>query len=535
MPDALEEKIIIELCNQPNKNRKILDSIKRQACKKSKAGMPKNSALLKAYHRLAAKKRISKNIEIENVLRTRSIRSLSGIVIVSVLTKPYPCPGKCIYCPNQKNAPKSYLKEEPAVARAINLNYNPYQQVQTRIKVLQDIGHPTDKIDLRIIGGTWSYYPKQYQIWFIKQCFRATLNPSPFKRGREGRGLKKLQRQNERAKHRIIGITIETRPDYINKKEVKRLRMLGITRVELGVQSIYDDVLLLNKRGHNIAETIRATRLLKNAGIKVCYQVMPNLAGSNPKKDIAMFKQLFSNENFQPDYLKIYPCSLLKETSLYNLWKKGKYKPYSLKKLERVIIQIKKTVPYYCRIQRIIRDIPSSYIVEGGTKTSNLRQIIAKLQKEQGWRCKCIRCREVKENYLAKEKLCLFRQDYQSSGGKEIFLSYENKQRTRLYSLLRLHIPSQYFSKEKHFLPVLNNAAIIRELHTYGQLVPIAQKQKAAQHKGLGKKLMKKAEKIAKEEFGLKKIAVISGVGVRQYYRKLGYRLKETYMIKSGL
>ncbi len=357
--------------------------------------------------------------------------------------------------------------------------------------------------------------------------------------------MEQIQNQNEKAKHRIIGITIETRPDFIDKKEIKRLRELGVTRVELGVQSIYNDVLKLNRRGHNIQATIEATKLLKNAGFKVCYQMMPNLPGSNIKKDIEMFRQLFSNPDFCPDYLKIYPCALLKEAPLYKLWQKGKYKPYTEKQLLKLLIEIKKLVPYYCRIQRIIRDIPSYYIIEGGTKTSNLRQIIAKISKQEGWRCKCIRCREVKEKYNPKEKLFLFREDYDASGGKEILLSFENKNRTRLYSLLRLRIARQTV------LPILKNAAIIRELHTYGKLIPIAQKEKAPQHKGLGKKLMKEAEKITKKEFGLhpvksassgaaepqfnrvKKIVVISGVGVRGYYRKLGYRLKQTYMIKS--
>lgn len=551
-----QEQIIMELCQQPTKNRQILDSLKRKVAKQSKISFPKNSDLLKAYHNLVAKKRIIKNIEIEYVLRIRGVRSLSGIVIVAVLTKPYACPGKCIYCPSQKGAPKSYLKEEPAVARAINFKYIPYKQVQARIRALKDIGHPTDKIDLRIIGGTWSYYPKNYQTWFIKECFRAcnefnNLKVSNFQFSISKQApisnfqtLKMIQRKNERAKNRIIGITIETRPDYIDEQEIGRLRELGITRVELGVQSIYNNVLKLNKRGHNIESTIRATRLLKDAGIKVCYQMMPNLVGSTPKKDILMFKKLFINESFQPDYLKIYPCSLLKEAPLYAFWEKGNYSPYSLEKLKKIIIEIRKTVPYYCRIQRIIRDIPSNYIPEGGTKTSNLRQIIERTKEQDGWECKCIRCREIKENYNIKEKICLFREDYSSSLGKEIFLSYENKERTRLYSLLRLRIPSQYFNKEKHFLMALNNTAIIRELHTYGQLIPISQKQKAlypapkqsfwsgAQHRGLGKKLMKQAEKITKKEFKINKIAVISGIGVKNYYRKLGYRAKDTYMVK---
>jgi len=522
---TIEEKIIIAFFEEPIKNREILDKLKRKFAKRKKSKMSPNSLLLKAYHSLLKEKRIQKHELIEQVLRIRKIRSLSGIVIVSVLTKPFPCPGKCLYCPEQAGAPKSYLKEEPAVARAIKCGYHPYKQVQLRIRALEAIGHPTDKIDLRLIGATWSFYPKNYQTWFIKECFRAANRMSTPNKTTNA-GLTDLQKQNEKAKHRIIGITIETRPDFIDKKEIKRLRELGITRVELGVQSIYNNVLKLNKRGHNIETTIKATQLLKDAGFKICYQMMPNLPGSDIKQDVKMFKQLFSNPDFQPDYLKIYPCALLKEAPLYNVWKKGNYKPYTTKQLLNLLIEIKKLIPYYCRIQRIIRDIPSYYIVEGGTKISNLRQIIAKIAKEQGWHCKCIRCREIKEKYNPKEKIKLFRIDYNASGGKEIFLSFENKDRTRLFSLLRLRIPGQTV------LPILKNTAIIRELHTYGQLVPIAGKEKAAQHKGLGKKLMKEAEKIVKKEFALKKIAVISGVGVRGYYKKLGYRLKQTYMIK---
>lgn len=520
-----EEKIIIAFFEEPIKNREALDKLKRKFAKTEKTKMAPNSLLLKCYHSLLKEKRIQKNELIEYVLRIRKVRSLSGIVIVSVLTKPYPCPGKCIYCPEQAGAPKSYLKEEPAVARAIKCKYHPYKQVQLRIRALESIGHPTDKIDLRIIGATWSFYPKNYQTWFIKQCFQAANNYP--KEKSKSKPLEILQKQNEKAKHRIIGMTIETRPDFIDKKEIKRLRKLGVTRVELGVQSIYNNILKLNRRGHNVGATIKATQLLKDAGFKICYQMMPNLLGSTIKRDIEMFKQLFSNPDFQPDYLKIYPCALLKEAPLYNVWKRGGYKPYTTKQLLKLLIEIKKLIPYYCRIQRIIRDIPSYYIIEGGTKISNLRQIIAKTTKEQGWRCKCIRCREIKEKYNPKEKLKLFRIDYNASGGKEIFLSFENKERTNLFSLIRLRIPSQTI------LPILKDAAIIREIHTYGQLVPIAGKEKAAQHKGLGKKLMKEAEKIVKKEFTLKKIAVISGVGVRGYYKKLGYALKNTYMIKT--
>jgi len=530
-----EEEIIIRLVKQPTKSRKVLECLKREFSKKFGIELLPNSQLLKAYHRLVKLKRIQPNPEIENLLRIRRVRSLSGIVIVSVLTKPYKCPGKCLFCPSQVDVPKSYLKEEPAVARAIKFKYHPFYQVQARIRALEETGHPTDKIDLRIIGGTWSYYPKQYQSWFIKECFRAANNyKQKIVNNKSKTKLEVLQKQNERAKHRIIGITIETRPDYITIEEIKRLRIFGITRVELGIQSIYDDVLKLNKRGHTVKETIRATKLLKDAGFKVCYQVMPNLYGSNLKRDIEMFKELFSNPDFQPDYLKIYPCALLKEAGLYKVWQNGKYQPYTINELINLLIEIKKLIPYYCRIQRIIRDIPSDYIVEGGTKISNLRQIIAKISKEQGWRCKCIRCREVKENYNPKEKLYLFRDEYEASQGKEIFLSFENKNRTRLYSLLRLRIPSWYYKANSFpIFSVLKNASIIRELHTYGRLVPIKQKELAPQHRGLGKKLMKEAERITKDEFKLKKVVVISGVGVRDYYRKLGYRLQETYMVKK--
>jgi elongator complex protein 3 len=278
-----------------------------------------------------------------------------------------------------------------------------------------------------------------------------------------------------------------------------------------------------------------ATKLLKDAGFKVCYQMMPNLPGSDLKKDKEMFKELFLNPDFQPDFLKIYPCSLLKEAPLYQWFKKGKYQPYKEKELIELLKSIKKKIPIYCRVQRIIRDIPASRIVFGPTKISNLGQIIAKEAEKENWRCKCIRCKEVREDYSPKEKLFLFRKDYQASGGKEIFLSFENKNRQKLFSLLRLRIPQDAKNNVGNIFPVLKKAAIIREVHTYGFSLPLNQKKQilSPQHKGLGKRLIKKAEKIVKEEFGLKKIVSISGIGVRPYWRKLGYRLKNTYMVKK--
>jgi elongator complex protein 3 len=552
----MEEKIFIieELIKKKRKTPEVLSLLKRKAAKKFGLPCPSNSELFKTYHKLIKEKRLKRDLVLENCLRTRKVRSLSGIVVVSVLTKPFPCPGRCLYCPSQKGIPKSYLGSEPAVMRALLNKFNPCLQVQSRLRALRATGHPTDKIELRVIGGTWSFYPKRYQTWFIKECFRGANEykrisklPPPLKLRRTSKSQKSkikfknqnlidLQKKNEKAKCRIIGITIETRPDFVDVKEIKRLRKLGVTRVELGVQSLYDDVLALNKRGHRVGATIKATKLLKDAGFKVCYQMMPNLPGSNPSLDEKMFEELFLNPDFQPDLLKIYPCSLLKEAPLYRLWQQKKYQPYKEKELIELLKRIKKKIPIYCRIQRIVRDIPAQNIVEGPTKISNLRQIIAKEAQKENWQCKCIRCREAKENYNPKEKLYLFRKDYRASKGKEIFLSFEGRDQKKLYSLLRLRIPSQYFERKPHFLRVLEKAALIREIHTYGQLLPIDKKKAALlspQHKGMGKKLIKEAEKIAKKEFGLKKMAIISGVGVRDYFRKLGYRLRETYMVKN--
>lgn len=515
MSIEIKETAIKEILRQKIKASDDLAKLKRKLAKNYRAPCPSNIVLLKTYHEMVKNKRIKRSLTIETVLRTRPVRSLSGIVNVSVLTKPYPCPGKCLYCPIEKGIPKSYVSGEPAVERARKLKYDPFLQVEKRIEMLEGEGHPTDKIELRIIGGTWSYYPKQYQKEFIKKCFDASNQ-------RKSKGFEQAQKLNEKAKHRIVGLSIETRPDFINKKENKRLRELGVTMVELGVQSIYDDVLKLNLRGHKVEETIKATKLLKDAGFKVLYQMMPNLPGSNLKRDEKMFKELFKNQNFQPDLLKIYPLALLKEAPLFTLWEQGKYKPYSEKQLLQLIKVIKKNIPPYVRIQRISRDIPSQLVVAGPAKVSNLRQIIAQDSKKEGWQCRCIRCREVREKYNPKEKLFLFRQDYNASQGKEVFLSFENKKREKLYSLLRLRITS-------------DKKAIIREVHTFGQQLSLVKQKKtlSPQHRGLGKKLIREAEKIAEREFGLKKIAVISGVGARGYYSKLGYRLEKTYMVKN--
>jgi len=493
-------------------------------------------------------KNVKPSKALENLLRVRAVRSLSGVAIVTVLTKPYPCPGKCLYCPSEKDMPKSYLKNEPAAARAYLMKFNPYKQVRLRLHALQENGHPTDKIELIVLGGTWSAYPNNYQYWFIKECFRA-CNQKDLKlkvrseklalskiEGLKIESLRKLlkkeQRINETAGNRIIGLTLETRPDYVNLEEIIRMRDLGCTRIELGAQTIYDDVLKKNRRGHTVNQTIYATRLLKDAGFKINYHIMLNLPGSNLKHDAKILTTLFSNPDFQPDLLKIYPCSVLKTAPLYRLWQKGGYKPYTQKQLFNLLLKIKREIPPYVRVQRIIRDIPSDGIV-AGSQITNLRQLIDNSGRKI---CCCIRCREVKAGTPAKNPK-LFRQDYPASGGKEIFLSFEDTKRKKLYALLRLRIPSS----ASETLPVLKNAALIRELHTYGRLAPLNANtildsnsdKKFTQHKGFGKRLMGKAEKIVKKETPLRRIAVISGIGVREYYKNLGYGLKDEYMIKN--
>ncbi len=502
------------------KTKKELEAFKRTIAKKRGGLIISNIDLLKEYHTFCKNNRKKPNSILENLLITRNIRSLSGVTVVSVLTKPYPCPGNCLFCPEEKGMPKSYFSTEPAVMRAIGCNFDPYLQVKKRLQALKNSGHPTDKIELIILGGTWSFLPKKYQTHFITQCFLAANN------SRKKTTLISAQKKNEKAKQRIVGITVETRPDFIDEKEIIRMRKLGITRVELGVQSIYTDVLKKNKRGHTVEDIIKATYLLKAVGFKVCYHLMPNLLGSNLLRDEEMFKDIFNNPDFMPDLLKIYPCALLKEAPLYKLWQKKKYHHYSEEELINLLIKIKNNIPLFCRIQRLIRDIPSRQIISGPTKISNLRQILQK----RGVKCKCIRCREVKEKHDLKEKLFLFSFQYSASQSTEFFLSYENKDQTKLYSLLRLRIPDQ----KNNFISALNDSTIIREVHTFGKLNPLIEKNYllSTQHKGLGKKLIKEAEKVTLKH-GFKKIAIISGVGVRGYYQKLGYRLKDTYMIKD--
>jgi len=516
--NAIQELLTLEFVDSKN-----LSLLKRRISKKYSIQMLANSEIIKEYKSLISKKIIKSDLNKEKILRRRSVRTLSGIAPVAVLTKPFDCPGTCVYCPNEKNVPRSYLSNEPAVMRAIRCSYDPYVQVTDRLRALEANGHEPTKIELIVIGGTWSVLPKKYKYWYVANLFASANRFKETSRykisySKSHTELKKMlikeQKRNEKAKYKIIGLTLETRPDYINKKELLEMRELGCTRVELGVQAIDDKILELNKRGHGVKAIAEATKLLKDYGFKVTYHIMPALPGSSVNKDYKMFKELFSDERFQPDQIKFYPTVVTKGSQLYKWWKQGKYKPYTDKELQNLIIKCKKVIPEYVRIIRLIRDIPGESIEAGNTVT-NLRQVM----QSAGVECNCIRCREVKGEEYKVKNASLKVEKYKASGGEEYFISYNSRDNKKLYGFCRLRVINRI------------KKGIIRELHVYGELVSVGSK-KQVQHSGLGKKLLKKAESISKK-YNCKEISVISGVGVRDYYRKNGYRLSGTYMKKS--
>ncbi len=520
------QSIILELSRKKTLNETDLFSVIHQQISQFKCPPPDKSRLLSAYHKLLKNKKIKADEKLEKLLKRRTIRTLSGVAVVSLLTKPDQCPGKCLYCPTEKKMPKSYLANEPAVMRAILNDFDPYRQIKMRLQALQANGHDTAKIELIIMGGTWSHHSPQYQNWFIKRCFEA-LN------GKKTKNLASAQKQNETACHRCIGLTLETRPDYINEKEILKLRRFGCTRVELGIQQIDDRILKLNQRGHTAQASIRAIKLLKNAGFKINFHLMLNLPGATPAKDFQMFQKLYRRPEWLPDMIKIYPCVVTKNSALYKLWRQKKYCPYTDEQLLKLLIKIKKITPPFVRIARLIRDIPAESIV-AGNKITNLRQLIADLSKKQGWHCQCIRCREAGHQNNSKflisnfqNKIKLIIRKYQANGGTEYFLSSESADEKILYAFLRLRINDH---PEKNFIPELKNSALVRELHTYGEVAGLGEKGEV-QHLGLGKKLMAEAEKICRKN-KVEKLAVIAGIGVRKYYEKLGYGLIGTYMVK---
>jgi len=472
--------------------------------------------------------------KILNILRLKPIRSISGVYVITVMTKPYPCPKNvpCIYCPGgpEFGTPQSYTGNEPAGRRAIENNYDPYLQVKSRIDQLNIIGHTVDKIELIIFGGTITCYPKKYLEWFVSQCLNAIS-------GKNGKNIKEAQIFAESSSIKNSDITIETRPDYCKKTHIDLMLNLGTTRVELGVQTISNDIYKIVNRGHTLNDVIKATQIAKDSGFAVIYHMMPGLPGSNIENDFKSFKTIFEDERFKPDAIKIYPTLVMPDTKLFKMWKNGQYKPYDFDEVVKLIVDIKKQVPKWVRIQRIQRDIPVNLVADG-VKQGDLRAIVQEKLKKERARCKCIRCREVghiqyKSNYdLKLDNVKLNIEKYLASKGVEIFLTYEDKECDALVGLLRLRYPSE----KVHRSEVKNKRAmLIRELHVFGPMVKVGKKAKKDQwqHRGWGENLIGEAERISKDDFDVKKLIVLAGIGTRNYYRRFGFESEGPYMVKN--
>ncbi|MCK4670135.1 MAG: tRNA uridine(34) 5-carboxymethylaminomethyl modification radical SAM/GNAT enzyme Elp3 [Nanoarchaeota archaeon] len=505
------------------------------------------------------------NTDVE--LKTKPVRTGSGVAVVAIMTKPYKCPhGKCAYCPGGVGSvfgdvPQSYTGHEPATLRGIRNKYDPYLQVINRLEQYIVMGHLPEKIELIIMGGTFISYPKTYRDNFIKFAFKAMndfsdvffddgeLDIDLFKRLFEMPGevgapervkrihqrllkmkgaskdvkLETEQERNEDSMIKCVGLTIETRPDYAMLKHANEMLRLGATRVEVGVQSVYDEALQEIERGHTVLDTIKSFKILKDLGLKINAHYMPGLPGLSMKKDFEGMKQLFWDPSFRPDMLKIYPCMVIRGTKLYDRWKNEEYNPLTTDSAARLIANFKRHVPEYCRIMRIQRDI-SSREIEAGVKRTNLRQYIEKEMKKKKWKCKCIRCREPMPYFKRDGKQELIINNYEASGGQEFFISIED--RNHIYGFLRMRLPAKALRKE-----ITKDSALIRELHVYGAAAQIG-KRGEIQHKGMGKLLLQTAEDLAKKN-KKKKMVVISGIGVKNYYKKKGYKKEGPYMVKK--
>jgi len=556
---------IVELIKNNKPNKKQLAVEKTKLCKK--------------YHlkKIPTDIEIMLNAGLKNIpkikkfLLAKPTRTISGVAVCAIMAKPYPCPhGKCIYCPGGPKSvfgsvPQSYTGKEPATRRAIRNKYNAYLQVMNRLEQYIVTGHVPDKIELIIMGGTFPSCSKTYQEEFIKNALQAmndfsslfiknsTLDLIKFKEFFQLPGditnkirtkniqkkllkiknsiettLEKEQIKNEKLNIRCVGLTIETRPDYGKLKQGNEMLRLGCTRVELGVQTVYDKVLEKIERGHSVRDSIDSTRILKDLGFKINYHIMPGLPTVTKKQDLDALKTLFKNENFKPDMLKIYPCMVMKGTKLFEDWKKGKFRPITTEEAAELIAEMKKFVPEYCRIMRVQRDIPT-FVTSAGVNKTNLRQYVEKICKKKGIKCRCIRCREagINTEKMNLRDIKIKITEYKASKGKEFFIAAEYPKKDILFGYCRLRFPSQLLRKE-----ITKDSALIRELHVYSLAVQIGKKSKESfQHRGIGKKLMEKAEKIVKQN-NKKKIVVISGIGAKQYFAKLRYKHDGPYMSK---
>jgi len=498
-------------------------------------------------------------------LRMKPVRSLSGVTPVTILTKPFPCPGKCIFCPSDVRMPKSYLSREPGAQRAGMHGFDPYDQTLARLEALYRIGHPVDKIELIVLGGTWSFYDESYQIWFLKRTFDAlndfargardgrrgrTLSRDPAAFELEGSGnevdghlggnpynrivselasqndsgdetapwseLARVQRDNERAGARAVGLSLETRPDYVTESEATRLRRLGATKIQIGYQSLSDDVLALNERGHDVAASRKATKLLRQAGFKIQAHWMANLYGSSPERDAEDYARLFDDPDFRPDELKLYPCSLIESAGIMAHYEAGRYRPYEEAELLELLLTCLTTTPVYCRLSRVIRDIPGDDIV-AGSRVTNFRAVAEAEMKRRDLASRDIRAREIRGEAVSPDTLRLAVARYRSSIGVEAFIQAVTPD-DRLAGFIRLSLPEL-----PAYLEELEASALIREVHVYGAAVGIGERDETkAQHLGLGQRLLEHAACLARDA-GFARMAVIASVGTREYYRRRGF------------
>ncbi len=554
---------IVELIKKKKPTKKQLAIEKTRLCRKFRLKrIPTDIEIM--LH--AALKDLPK---IRKFLLTKPTRTISGVAVCAIMTKPIPCPhGKCSYCPGGPESvfgsvPQSYTGKEPAARRAIRNKYNAYLQVMNRLEQYVVAAHVPDKTELIIMGGTFPSFPKSYQENFIKNAMQAmndfsslfiknnNLDITKFKeffqlpgditdskrtkniqkkllKNKRKTTLEKEQIKNEKSAIRCVGLTIETRPDYGKLKQANEMLRLGCTRVELGIQTVYDKVLEKIERGHSVKDSIESTEILKDLGFKINYHMMPGLPEVTEKQDLAALKTLFKDENFKPDMLKIYPCMVMKGTKLFKEWKKGNFKPLTTEKAASLIAEFKKYVPEYCRIMRVQRDIPT-FMTSSGIDRTNLRQYVEKICKEKNIKCRCIRCREAGYNKnININNLKIKIIEYNASHGKEFFIVAEDRKNDVLFGYCRLRFPSRSLRKE-----ITKDSALIRELHIYSTAVQIGKKSKESfQHRGIGKKLMKIAEEIAKNN-NKNKVVVLSGIGAREYFKKLNYKLEGSYMVKK--
>lgn len=512
----------------PNALRRILARHPREKAEDGRTIFNKHE-LVQGYRALCDQGQLTFNRETLRRLQMKPTRTLSGVAPVTVLTEPLSCPGECIFCPTDTRMPKSYLADEPGAMRAAYHQFGPYSQTAARIRALENIGHPTDKIELLILGGTWSAYPADYQEWFVRRCLDA-MNQ------REAASLCQAQLWNQSAPHRNVGLVVETRPDWVTPDEITRMRRLGVTKVQLGVQSLDDDILCANRRGHTVEQTRRAFRLLRLAGFKIAAHWMPNLLGATPENDRKDFRRLWSDPGLRPDELKIYPCVLLANTPLYHEWQRGAYQPYDEEILIELVADCKAIVPPYCRINRVTRDIPAPNIVAGSTK-ANLRQLVRKRLAGQRLVCRCIRCREVRRELVDLAELQWQTLVYPTDVSLEYFFSAVTPSQ-RLAGFLRLSLPRRGSrvqlasgNSQGNVFDEIGNYAMIRQVHVYGPALAVGSESRGeAQHSGIGYRLIERARRMAQLN-GYQRLGVIAAVGTREYYGRWGFELDELYMV----